>query len=287
MGAIADTTSRGRTRAGNALIAIPGVMLVGAAVVKIAGAPSFTAELEAFGFVGMVPLLGAIELASAILLLVPATRALGAGLTSAFLGGAIATHLQHGQPPISPAVLLAVIWTGIWLRYRSVRGVGLRLPDEEPAATIGDTQTFWQFAPWLGRLVLGVAAFIFLMIGLRFLRDPIAAAAASGITLARGLGTTNLRVGLGAFPIGCAIAIASCLWSRRLLPLGLIFVAVMIGTAIVVRAYGIAVDGTALDSRRVLTAEAIVFGLTTLALAAEVARRRTSGALMERAARHR
>jgi hypothetical protein len=273
-----DRTSRRRRLIGNALIAIPSLILLGAATAKMAGVPFVVAPLEADGFTGLVPVLAAIELTSAMLLLVRATRALGLGLTSAFLGGAIATHVSHGQPPLQPAFVLALIWMGVWLRHRGVQGMGLRLPDEDPVAratvSTDPQRSIWRFAPWVSRLVLSVATFIFLMIGLRFLRDPIGSAAGLGVSISRGLGTTNLRVVLGAFPIAFAIAIGSCLWSRRFLPLGLRFVAVLLGAALVVRAYGIVVDNTGVASRHVLTAEAIVFGLTTFALSAEAARRR-------------
>jgi hypothetical protein len=269
-----ESMSRGRRLTGNFLIAFPAVVLIGAAAAKIAGVPNVVSQLEADGFTGLVPLLGAIELASAVLLLIPATRALGLGLTSAYLGGAIATHIQHAQLPTSPAVLQALLWTGVWLRHRAVQGIGFRMPDAQPAVRAVEPRTLWRFAPWISRLVLGVVTLIFLMIGLRFLHDPVAAAGALGVTISRGLATTTLRVGLGAFPLAFAIIVASCLRSQRSLPRGLAIVTVMIGTALVVRAYGIVADDTGIASRHVLTAEAIVFGLATFAMAAEAARRR-------------
>jgi hypothetical protein len=50
-------------------------------------------------------------------LILPRTRALGLLLVSGFFGEAIATHIQHGELPIPPALLLALGWLGVWLRY--------------------------------------------------------------------------------------------------------------------------------------------------------------------------
>jgi hypothetical protein len=41
-------------------------------------------------------------------------------LASAYMGGAIATHVQHGQPFIQPAMILTIIWAGAWLRHPQV-----------------------------------------------------------------------------------------------------------------------------------------------------------------------
>lgn len=103
---------------GVALIGLVSVALVGAGITKLAHAGGITKELETFGFAGpWIIFLGAIEIVSAVSLAVPRTRALGLLLITGFLGGAIATHLQHGQPPFAPAVLLALGWIGVRLRH--------------------------------------------------------------------------------------------------------------------------------------------------------------------------
>jgi hypothetical protein len=52
-----------------------------------------------------------------------------------------------------------------------------------------------RFAPWINRAVLAAAALIFTTIGLRYIADPVRAAAATGVT--RGpsltLGTASIR----------------------------------------------------------------------------------------------
>jgi hypothetical protein len=52
-----------------------------------------------------------------MLLLVPRTRSLGLLLASSFMGGAIATHLQHNELPAPAAFVLLLVWIGSWLRY--------------------------------------------------------------------------------------------------------------------------------------------------------------------------
>ena len=78
---------------------------------------------------------------------------------------------------------------------------------------------FWQFSHWLGRLVLLAAASLFIMIGSKYLSNPIHMAANDGISLGSGMAITRLRIGFGAFPLGFAIIILFCLVSKaRLLP---------------------------------------------------------------------
>jgi hypothetical protein len=109
---------RGRRITGNVLIGLVAAALIGAAGAKFAHAAPIEKQLTALGFNDRwITILGVIELASAIALAVPRTRALGLLLVTGFLGGAIASHIQHGESPLQPAVLLAIGWTGVWLRH--------------------------------------------------------------------------------------------------------------------------------------------------------------------------
>lgn len=64
--------------------------------------------------------LGLIELASVILFVIPRTAVLGLLLLASYLGGAIATHLLHGQDILFPAILESVVWIGASLRLPEV-----------------------------------------------------------------------------------------------------------------------------------------------------------------------
>src|SRR5439155_1316314 len=146
--------------AGNVLIFLGGLALIGSASAKFAQVPQVVSELNGFGFQGKLMLIATGEALSALLLLVPPTRSIGVLLVSGLLGAAASFKIS-----------------------------------------------------------LGSAAAI-----------------------------TSMRVGFGAFPLGFAIVVASCLMSTsRLLP-GLYFVATIIGVATAARVLGIVVDGAAPES---------------------------------------
>jgi len=71
-----------------------------------------------WGLEGKLPLIGAIELISAILFLIPRTSSLGVLLLTAHFGGAMATHLEHGEMPYIPviAIIITLIWVANYLR---------------------------------------------------------------------------------------------------------------------------------------------------------------------------
>jgi hypothetical protein len=103
---------------GSALILLGGLVLIGSAGAKFAHIPPVVTELGGFGFEGnKLTLIAIVEVLSALLFLVPFTRSAGLLLVSSFMGGAIATHIQHGQSPLQPAVVLCLIWLGAWLRH--------------------------------------------------------------------------------------------------------------------------------------------------------------------------
>jgi DoxX-like family len=104
---------------GNVLIFVVGFMLLGSAGAKLAHVPKVVSELPAMGFDGnKLIFIAVLEIASALLFLIPFTRSAGLLLVSSFLGGAIATHLQHDQPIIQPVFVLFLLWLGTWLRHR-------------------------------------------------------------------------------------------------------------------------------------------------------------------------
>ena len=72
-------------------------------------------------------LLGSILAVSTILYALPRTAVLGAILLTAYLGGAIATHLLAASPLLSNtlfgAYLGLAVWGGLWLRDARVRAL--------------------------------------------------------------------------------------------------------------------------------------------------------------------
>ncbi len=106
---------------GNVLVFVGGIVLIGSAAAKFAHVPKVVNELGAMGFAGKrLLLIAVLELLSAVLFLVRPTRAAGLLLISAYLGGAVATHIQHGQSPAQPGFILSVLWFGAWLRHPEI-----------------------------------------------------------------------------------------------------------------------------------------------------------------------
>ena len=98
-------------------------LLFGASALgKLFGSPETAKMAEAFGLTGQTYLtLGIIELSSLILFVIPRTGVLGSLLLIAYMGGAIATHLEHGQPISAPCVIQAVLWLIIIFRFPELR----------------------------------------------------------------------------------------------------------------------------------------------------------------------
>jgi Domain of unknown function (DUF4345) len=127
-----------------------------------------------------------------------------------------------------------------------------------------------KLTPWFSRAVLVAAILVLALISRKFITDPVGAAAASTMTLGSPLAITNMRASFGAFPLGCAIFILICLVSAHRRLIGLYFVATIIGTALVVRLFGVATDGTLVESLRVLAAEATLVVLSAAAIFGEL-----------------
>lgn len=116
-----NSMSKGRRIVGNILVFFTGFVLVASSIAKFAHVPKLVNELAAMGFDGdRLLAIAFLELACALLFVIPLTRSAGLLLVSAYLGGAIATHVQHGQPFIQPAMILALNWIGVWLRNPQV-----------------------------------------------------------------------------------------------------------------------------------------------------------------------
>ncbi|MDQ8201397.1 DoxX family protein [Pelagicoccus sp. SDUM812003] len=69
--------------------------------------------------------IGILEVLIAILYLVPRIAFYGAIMLSAYLGGAVATHVRVGDPYFMPALLGIVAWVSLALRDPSVWNLAL------------------------------------------------------------------------------------------------------------------------------------------------------------------
>jgi len=126
-----------------------------------------------------------------------------------------------------------------------------------------------RIVPWISRAVLLAAITVLSLISRKFIGHPVDAAAASDMTLGSPIAITNMRASFGAFPLGCALFVLVCLVTSSLRTTGLIFVALIVGTALVVRVFGVVADGTFAESLRVLIAETVLLGLALAAYTGE------------------
>ena len=113
--------SKSRYRLGNALVYLSGILLIGSSIAKFAHVPKVASQLATIGFGGeRLTIIAILEIVSAVLFLVRPLRAAGFLMASAYMGGAIAAHMGHGEPVIQPAFVLAVLWLGGWLRHPEI-----------------------------------------------------------------------------------------------------------------------------------------------------------------------
>ena len=121
------------TKARNILgwtLAVLNLLLLGASAAdKIMGSQHALTMGASFGLSAEAyRVLGIIELASALLFVFPRAAILGFLLLSSYMGGAIATHLQHHEPIGFPTGIEIFIWIIEVIRFPEVtarlRGLG-------------------------------------------------------------------------------------------------------------------------------------------------------------------
>ena len=123
--------------------------------------------------------------------------------------------------------------------------------------------------PWVSRAVLLAALTVLTLISRKFIGHPVDAAAASNITLGSPLAITTMRASFGAFPLGCALFVLICLATSSLRKTGLVFVALIVGTALAVRLFGVVADGTLAESVHLIIPETVLLALSLVAYAGE------------------
>lgn len=92
------------------LAALVGFIFIGSAISKFLGSEETIEMANGTGLSAETfMVIGLVEFVSVILFLVPRTGLIGTLLLAAYMGGAIATHLTHGQSIIAPAFIEAII----------------------------------------------------------------------------------------------------------------------------------------------------------------------------------
>ena len=109
--------------AGRIVSALPILALAMSGFMKLSHAPQMAGLLTGhLGFAeSAVTGIGLLELVCIVLYAIPATSLLGAVMVSAYMGGAVASHVRVGDPYLVPILLAALAWLGLYLRDARVR----------------------------------------------------------------------------------------------------------------------------------------------------------------------
>jgi len=119
--------SKGKLWAGRIVSAIPVLMLLFSGVMKLLKPAVVVNEFARLGYAENVTLgLGILEIACAVVYVIPHTSVLGAILVTGYLGGAVATHVRIGDPlfnVIAPILFGVMFWGGLYLREDRLRAL--------------------------------------------------------------------------------------------------------------------------------------------------------------------
>ena len=117
--------SKKRLWAGRILSALPVLMLLFSGVMKLMKPAAVVQGFAHFGYPESLALsIGILELACAVVYVIPRTSVLGAILMTAYLGGATATHVRIGDPSFFiPVILGVLVWGGLFLRDDRLRAL--------------------------------------------------------------------------------------------------------------------------------------------------------------------
>jgi hypothetical protein len=66
-------------------------------------------------------ILGILELACVMLFIIPRTGILGTMLLAAYMGGAIATHVEHGESILAPCIVQLILFLIAFYRFPELR----------------------------------------------------------------------------------------------------------------------------------------------------------------------
>jgi hypothetical protein len=122
-----QSVSKAALWTGRVLSALPALFLLLDAAMKLVKPALVVEKTVEMGFAESVIVpLGIVLLVSTVLYLVPPTAVLGAILLTGYLGGAVATHVHHGDGAFAilfPVVFGALLWSGLALRDRRLRSL--------------------------------------------------------------------------------------------------------------------------------------------------------------------
>ena len=111
-------TKRTNKISGWVLTILLGLLFALSAFLKLSYNPTALAQASSMGFDAQTYwYIGVIELIALTLFLIPRTGILGSLLLIAYMGGAIASHLQHSQSIVLAVTVQVLVWVSLALRY--------------------------------------------------------------------------------------------------------------------------------------------------------------------------
>ena len=128
---------------------------------------------------------------------------------------------------------------------------------------------------WVGRVVLGLAGLLLLRVGLGLTIDPVRAVTEQGIALPSPSAISSMRAVGGGF-VGIGLLLLAHLAARRWLRSGLILLLTFAGALTAGRLVGLALDGPAPFTLKVLKPEVALVVLSGLALLTTFRRQRST-----------
>ncbi len=100
------------------MVALIAIVFLGSALGKISGSDQMMKMAAGFGFsTGSFQVLGVVEIIAVLLFIFPRTGILGTVLLASYMGGGIATHLQHSQPIMVPVIIECLIFVTAAIRF--------------------------------------------------------------------------------------------------------------------------------------------------------------------------
>ena len=109
--------SKGSLWGGRILGILPCLLLLMSAAMKFIQPTGFDEGLTHLGWSSdKMTAIGVVEIACVVIYLIPRTSVLGAILITAYMGGAIATHVRVGDPFWVQILIGMAVWGGLWLR---------------------------------------------------------------------------------------------------------------------------------------------------------------------------
>ena len=100
------------------LTGLVGFIFTASAINKLRGSEQVVAMATTFGLDATTfKIIGVIEIISIILFIIPRTGILGTLLLAAYMGGAIATHLEHNESVVAAVVIEAFVWIVAVFRF--------------------------------------------------------------------------------------------------------------------------------------------------------------------------